>query len=75
VIVVPDLPLVHAGPYRRLRHPNYVAVVVEGFALPLVHAAWITALVFTLANAALLAVRLHVENAALATSASGRAVV
>jgi methyltransferase len=67
VIVVPDLPLVHAGPYRLLKHPNYVAVVVEGFALPLVHAAWITALVFTVANAALLAVRLHVENAALET--------
>ena len=67
VIVVPGLPLVHGGPYRLLRHPNYVAVVVEGFALPLVHAAWITAVVFTLANAALLAVRLRVENAALET--------
>ena len=42
------------GPYRFLRHPNYVAVVVEGFALPLVHAAWVTALVFTVANAVLL---------------------
>jgi methyltransferase len=72
VIVVPDLPLVHAGPYRLLRHPNYVAVVVEGFALPLVHAAWITALVFTVANAALLALRLHVENAALATAPASR---
>lgn len=67
VIVVPDLPLVAVGPYRLVRHPNYVAVVVEGFALPLVHAAWVTALVFTLANAAVLAVRLRVENAALAT--------
>ena len=38
------------GPYRLLRHPNYVAVVVEGFALPLVHTAWITALVFTVLN-------------------------
>jgi methyltransferase len=76
VIVVPDLPLVHAGPYRLLTHPNYVAVVVEGFALPLVHAAWITALVFTVANAALLAVRLRVENAALADApASPRASV
>ncbi len=36
VIVVPDLELVRRGPYRWLRHPNYVAVVVEGFALPLV---------------------------------------
>lgn len=67
VIVVPDLPLVRSGPYRLLRHPNYVAVVVEGFALPLVHACWITALVFTVADAFVLAVRLRVENAALAT--------
>ena len=67
VIVVPDLPLVAAGPYRFMRHPNYVAVVVEGFALPLVHACWLTALVFTIANAFVLAVRLRVENAALAT--------
>ncbi len=65
VVVVPGLPLVQAGPYRYLRHPNYVAVVVEGFALPLVHTAWITALVFTGLNAALLRVRIGVENAAL----------
>ena len=67
VIVVPGLPPVTGGPYRLLRHPNYVAVVVEGVALPMVHAAWITAVVFTVANALLLRVRLRVENAALAT--------
>ena len=67
VIVVPGMPLVHRGPYRRLRHPNYVAVVVEGLALPLVHTAWVTALVFTALNLPLLAVRLRVESAALAT--------
>jgi len=67
VIIVPGLPPVTSGPYRFLSHPNYVAVVVEGLALPLVHAAWITALVFTVANAALLAVRIRVENAALRT--------
>ena len=65
VIVVPGLPLVSRGPYRWLSHPNYVAVVVEGLALPLVHTAWVTALVFTLANAALLTVRIRVEDAAL----------
>ena len=67
VIVVPGMPPVRSGPYRLLRHPNYVAVVVEGVALPLVHAAWITAVVFTVLNAALLAVRIRVEDAALAT--------
>ncbi|HJU97321.1 MAG TPA: isoprenylcysteine carboxyl methyltransferase family protein [Jiangellaceae bacterium] len=67
VIVVPGLPLVSAGPYRWLRHPNYVAVVVEVAALPLVHSAWVTAVVFTAANAAVLAVRIPVEERALAT--------
>jgi len=66
VIIVPGLVRVVDGPYRVLRHPNYVAVVLEGLALPLVHSAWITAVVFTVVNAALLAVRLRVENAALA---------
>jgi methyltransferase len=65
VIIVPGLAPVASGPYRLLPHPNYVAVVVEGLALPLVHAAWVTALVFTLANAALLVVRIRVEDAAL----------
>ncbi len=69
VIVVPELPLVTGGPYRLTSHPNYVAVVVEGLALPLVYSAWITAVVFTACNAVLLAVRLRVENAALATAA------
>ncbi|MEU9585438.1 isoprenylcysteine carboxyl methyltransferase family protein [Streptomyces werraensis] len=65
VIVVPGARLVGAGPYRFLRHPNYVAVVVEGAALPLVHSAWITATAFTLADAVLLTVRIRCENAAL----------
>ena len=67
VIIVPRLQPVRSGPYRFFSHPNYVAVVVEGIALPLVHEAWITALVFTVANAALLRVRIRVENQALAS--------
>ena len=67
VIVVPGLAPVGSGPYRIFKHPNYVAVVVEGVALPLVHASWITAVVFTIANAALLTVRIRAEDAALAT--------
>ncbi|WP_435972578.1 isoprenylcysteine carboxyl methyltransferase family protein [Streptomyces sp. Qhu_M48] len=70
VLIVPDLPLVASGPYRYLRHPNYVAVVVEGMALPLVHSAWMTALGFSLLNAALLTVRIRCENTALAPSRS-----
>lgn len=65
VIVVPGAPLVRQGPYRHLDHPNYVAVVAEGLALPLVHGAWRTAGVFTALNLPLLAVRIRTENAAL----------
>lgn len=68
VIVVPGLPLVSGGPYRWSRHPNYVAVVVEGVALPLVHTAWLTALVFTILNIPLLMVRIRVEEQALAAA-------
>jgi len=75
VIVVPGLPLVTRGPYRVLRHPNYVAVVLEGLALPLVHSAWITALGFTFLNAALLARRIQVEEEALATVAGEEAAL
>lgn len=67
VIVVPNLARVTGGPYQWLNHPNYVAVVAEGVALPLVHSAWITAAAFTALNALLLAVRIRVENEALAT--------
>ncbi|WP_426562623.1 isoprenylcysteine carboxyl methyltransferase family protein [Angustibacter sp. McL0619] len=65
VIVVPGAPRVTGGPYRWLAHPNYLAVVVEGIALPLVHTAWVTAVLFTTANAAVLTVRIRTENLAL----------
>jgi methyltransferase len=65
VIVIPGYPLVTGGPYRWFRHPNYVAVVAEGVALPLVHTAWATALAFTILNAALLTLRISTENTAL----------
>jgi methyltransferase len=70
VIVLPGVPLVRSGPYRWFAHPNYVAVVIEGVALPLVGDAWITACAFTVANAALLTVRLRCETRALAALAA-----
>lgn len=66
VIVVPGAARVTGGPYRHLSHPNYVAVALEGIALPLVHSAWITALAFTVLNAMLMMARIRVENTALA---------
>ena len=67
VIVVPGAGRVEArGPYRWLRHPNYVIVAIEGVALPLVHTAWITAIAFTILNAILLLrFRIPIENGAL----------
>ena len=65
ILVRPGVPLVTGGPYRFLRHPNYLAVVIEIAALPLVHGAWLTAVVFSAANAVLLTVRVRAENEAL----------
>jgi methyltransferase len=67
VIVVPGLSAVRRGPYGRFPHPNYLAVAVEGAALPLVFTGWITALAFTVLNAVLLlGFRIPAENRALA---------
>lgn len=71
VVVVPGAPRVTGGPYRWISHPNYVAVIVEGFALPLVHSAWLTAIAFTVLNALLLRTRIKVENSALASLTGG----
>jgi methyltransferase len=65
VLVVPGTTLVGHGPYRYLSHPNYVVVVVEIATFPLIFGAWITALVFSALNAALLFVRIRTENRAL----------
>lgn len=66
VLVLPGMPAVSSGPFRFLRHPNYLAVVAEGLAVPLMHSAFITASVFSALNAVLLAVRIDCEERALA---------
>ncbi|UXA04490.1 hypothetical protein KXD96_15855 [Mycobacterium sp. SMC-2] len=65
LIVIAGAPLVRGGLYRWVRHPNYAAVAAEVAALPLVHSAWLTAMVFSAANALVLRVRIRAENAAL----------
>jgi len=65
VVYVPGQPLVTGGPYRWLRHPNYLAVGLELAALPLVHTAYLTALVYGAANALVLRRRIAIEEAAL----------
>lgn len=68
VIVVPSEAPVRRGPYRFLRHPNYVAVAVEMICVPLAHGAFLSAAVFSLLNALLLRVRIRVEEQALGAS-------
>lgn len=70
ILVLPGAPPVTAGPYRLLRHPNYLAVVTEIAALPLVHTAWTTALIYSMLNAWILRVRIRAEEAALAGASS-----
>jgi methyltransferase len=70
IIVLPGEPLVRRGPYRFLKHPNYAIVVAEIAVLPLAFGLWQLALVFSLANAAVLAIRLAAENGALGASPS-----
>lgn len=65
ILVVPGVELVETGPYRYVPHPNYIVVAVEILTFPLIFGAWITAIVFSLLNAALLFVRIRTENRAL----------
>jgi methyltransferase len=68
VLVPPDEPPLATGPYRYLAHPNYVAVVAELAALPLMLGAWRTAVWASVGNAAVLRARIAVERVALAAS-------
>jgi methyltransferase len=65
VVVLPNAAPITSGPYRWLRHPNYLAVIIEMAAVPLIHGCWLTAIVFSAGNACLLAVRIPAEEAAL----------
>jgi methyltransferase len=71
IIQVPDAPPVRRGPYRFIRHPNYAIVCGEIAVLPLVFGQWSIALIFSVLNAAVLAWRIQVENAALAARPGG----
>lgn len=65
VIVVPGGERVTGGPYRLFPHPNYVAVAVEGLALPMIFGCWRTAAAFTVLNFGLMVVRIRCENEAI----------
>ena len=66
IIVLPGQDAIGAvGPYRFIRHPNYVAVIAEFICLPLFHSAWFTAVLFSVANGWLLRTRIRAEEKAL----------
>ena len=67
IISVPDAPLITSGPFKYVRHPNYVVVVLEIFVLPMALGILELALVFSVLNAALLAHRIRIENQVLAS--------
>jgi methyltransferase len=68
IIVLPNAPLIRSGPFRFLRHPNYVVVTAEIAVLPLAFGLWQVALLFSLLNALALAIRIRAEERALASS-------
>jgi methyltransferase len=72
VMASPRVGVVTSGPYRWVRHPNYVAVVAELFSLPMIHTAWITALIGTFADLEILRRRLRVEDGVLMADAGYR---
>lgn len=65
IIVFPAMAPIGRGPYRFLRHPNYLAVIVEIACVPLIRGCWLTAAAFSIGNAALLRVRIRAEEAAM----------
>ena len=68
IVVLPEQPLVSSGPYRYLSHPNYAVVIGEIAVLPLVLGLPGIAVIFTILNAVVLAIRIRAENRALAES-------
>lgn len=62
---ITGLDLVRKGPYKFLKHPNYVVVACEIFVLPMIFGLYVTAIVFTILNAVMLYVRIGVENKVL----------
>lgn len=71
VLILPGVPLVKAGPFRYLSHPNYLGVVLEIFGLPLIGGCWRSSLLFGVLNLLLLRKRMQIENEALANGVSG----
>ena len=66
IITLPDAPLVKRGPYRWFRHPNYLIVALEIAILPAAFGDWLLSIIFSIANTAVMCVRIPLENQGLA---------
>lgn len=69
-VTYPDIPILRSGIYRYLRHPNWLGVVLEIPAIPLIHGAYLTAIVFSISNSLLMIQRIQVEESALQNNCS-----
>ncbi|MDJ0903221.1 MAG: isoprenylcysteine carboxylmethyltransferase family protein [Xenococcus sp. MO_188.B8] len=65
IMTVPNEPVVDSGPYTYIRHPNWLGVILEIAGLPLIHGAYLTAIIFSVANAILMSKRIQTEEQAL----------
>ena len=75
ILVLPNHKLVIAGPYKFLRHPNYIAVVIEFAVIPLIFSCYLTAFVFSLINLILLRRRIKIEESAIRKASIGFATL
>ena len=71
IIVLPGEPLVTSGPFRFLRHPNYLAVIVEILIFPMIFSAYVTAITASIINALLLRIRIRAEERGLGDGGAG----
>lgn len=74
IITLPDTPVVDEGIYRYLRHPNWLGVILEIAALPLIHGAYLTAIIFSVANAWVMSQRIKTEEEALGENSNSNLV-
>lgn len=74
IIIMPNVNIISSGPYKFIRHPNYLVVVIELLVLPLIFNAYFTAIIFTLLNMVVLSIRIPIEENALIRETNYKAV-
>lgn len=74
IIIVPNVNIISKGPYKYIRHPNYLVVVIELLVIPLIFNAFWTAILFSLLNMLVLSIRIPAEEQALIKETNYKAV-